>query len=165
MAPSWTDERCELLRKYFAENKAASEIAAALGGVTRNAVIGKLHRLGLMRKDGLAPRAGRPKSKIKSRPNPAYSRLITPKKRNTTEEDRISNFFTPPEQPARPYDGAPIGLLDLSNASCRWPVAEGRRSEFLFCGSPTADLLNGRPYCAFHYRLSIQPKLPRGSKH
>ena len=52
---AWTDERVELLKKYWSEGLSASQIASKLGGVTRNAVIGKVHRLGLSNRAGAAP--------------------------------------------------------------------------------------------------------------
>ena len=56
---SWTDERVEILTKMWAEGNSASQIAKELGGVTRNAVIGKVHRLGLSNRRQLAPRRNR----------------------------------------------------------------------------------------------------------
>jgi GcrA cell cycle regulator len=53
---SWTDERVELLKKMWNEGQSASQIAKELGGVTRNAVIGKVHRLGLSNRTGAAAR-------------------------------------------------------------------------------------------------------------
>ena len=78
---SWTDERVELLKKMWGEGQSASQIAKELGGVTRNAVIGKVHRLGLSNRTRRAPRrerdqgqAGprpsRPKAQPSPRPNP-----------------------------------------------------------------------------------------------
>ena len=65
---SWTDERVELLKKMWADGQSASQIAKELGGVTRNAVIGKVHRLGLSnRAGGAAPAKEAPKAKA----NPA----------------------------------------------------------------------------------------------
>ena len=57
---SWTDERVELLKKMWSEGQSASQIAKELGGVTRNAVIGKVHRLGLSNRAGAAPAAAAP---------------------------------------------------------------------------------------------------------
>ena len=62
---SWTDERVELLKKLWADGLSASQIAAELGGITRNAVIGKVHRLGL---------SGRAKSPSSSAPRPRKAR-------------------------------------------------------------------------------------------
>src|SRR5438874_4887521 len=66
---SWTDERVELLKKLWADGLSASQIAAELGGITRNAVIGKVHRLGL---------AGRAKSPSSSSPRPRKARPHSP---------------------------------------------------------------------------------------
>ncbi len=70
---SWTDERVELLKKMWSEGQSASQIAKELGGVTRNAVIGKVHRLGLSNRTGAAPAASpKPEAKPKAaKPAPA----------------------------------------------------------------------------------------------
>ena len=69
---SWTDERVELLKKMWTEGQSASQIAKELGGVTRNAVIGKVHRLGLSnRSGGQAPAAPASAPKAEAKPKPA----------------------------------------------------------------------------------------------
>ena len=65
---SWTDERVELLKKLWSDGLSASQIAAELGGITRNAVIGKVHRLGL---------SGRAKSASSAAPRPRKARSST----------------------------------------------------------------------------------------
>lgn len=65
---SWTDERVELLKKMWGEGQSASQIAKELGGVTRNAVIGKVHRLGLSNRTGGAAPAAEPKAAPKAKP-------------------------------------------------------------------------------------------------
>ncbi|WP_170446875.1 GcrA family cell cycle regulator [Ruegeria arenilitoris] len=88
---SWTDERVELLKKMWGEGQSASQIAKELGGVTRNAVIGKVHRLGLSnRTTGAAPAKAEPKEK----PAPAPKAEAKPKP-------------TPKTEPARPAAAAP----------------------------------------------------------
>ena len=79
---SWTDERVELLKKMWSEGQSASQIAKELGGVTRNAVIGKVHRLGLSNRAGapaggpekepeaIAPAMAAPEPKVEARPRP-----------------------------------------------------------------------------------------------
>jgi GcrA cell cycle regulator len=78
---SWTDERVELLTKLWQEGLSASRIAAELGGVTRNAVIGKVHRLGLSgRAKARAPGgAARPRKPAFARRRPAAGRSATPR--------------------------------------------------------------------------------------
>ncbi|MCB2111274.1 MAG: GcrA cell cycle regulator, partial [Rhodobacteraceae bacterium] len=67
---SWTDERVELLKKMWTEGQSASQIAKELGGVTRNAVIGKVHRLGLSNRTGGAPEPARPAKAAEPAPKP-----------------------------------------------------------------------------------------------
>ncbi|MGB8621908.1 MAG: GcrA family cell cycle regulator, partial [Paracoccaceae bacterium] len=65
---SWTEERVETLKKMWTEGQSASQIAKELGGVTRNAVIGKVHRLGLSNRAGAAPAASKPEPVEKPTP-------------------------------------------------------------------------------------------------
>ena len=79
---SWTDERVELLKKMWGEGQSASQIAKELGGVTRNAVIGKVHRLGLSNRAGstAAAPAAKPESKpAKPEAKPAKAAQPAPK--------------------------------------------------------------------------------------
>jgi GcrA cell cycle regulator len=90
---SWTDERVELLKKMWGEGQSASQIAKELGGVTRNAVIGKVHRLGLSnRTTGATAAKADPKPKPKVEPKP------TPPKAEAKP--------SPKTEPARPVPAA-----------------------------------------------------------
>jgi GcrA cell cycle regulator len=154
----WTDERVELLKKLWIEGLSASQIAAELGGITRNAVIGKVHRLGL---------SGRARSPSSAAPRPRKPRVAThtmrvaarPAIRGNTALARLQAFdidFEP--EPAAVENVVPMGqrctLLDLSEAKCRWPVGDPGANDFFFCGGKTAENV---PYCAYHSRIAYQP--------
>ena len=105
---SWTDDRIDILKKLWAKGLSASQIAGQIGdGVTRNAVIGKAHRLGL-----------------KSRPSPVKSDPKKPKKpapkpiAAAVSEDRVS-------------------LLQLNERICKWPIGHPGDDDFHFCGRPS----------------------------
>jgi GcrA cell cycle regulator len=169
---SWTDERVELLNKLVAGRLSASQIAAELGqGITRNAVIGKVARLGLQLK-GLAPR-GRAPSKAPARP-PAL-----PPKPNADRPGimAVASGVAAYAQgagmkplssamrfaaPAAPLDEAgkaaalalpPLvpSLLELREGQCKFPSGE---SGFQFCGREQTP---GSPYCAAHHAMSATP--------
>ena len=129
---SWTDERVELLKKLWAEGLSASQIAGELGGITRNAVIGKVHRLGL---------SGRAKSASSSSPRVALAFEME----QEPEPELIENII-------------PIGqrrtLLELNEDTCRWPIGDPASPEFFFCGGKP---LTGLPYCSYHSRVAYQP--------
>ena len=102
---SWTDERVEVLKKMWSEGQSASQIAKELGGVTRNAVIGKVHRLGLSNRAGAAPAAQpeakpdpKPQPKPKAAPKPAPT---APKPEPTPEPKPQPVATTPAVSPAR----------------------------------------------------------------
>jgi GcrA cell cycle regulator len=144
----WTDERVELLKKLWADGLSASQIAAELGGITRNAVIGKVHRLGL---------SGRAKSPSSSTPRPrkprasGMLRMSRPSVRGNTA--LAYDYDVEPELLEIPVEQRKT-LLQLNEHTCRWPIGDPGSPEFFFCGGETANEL---PYCAYHARVAYQP--------
>jgi GcrA cell cycle regulator len=154
---SWTDERVELLKKLWSDGLSASQIAAELGGITRNAVIGKVHRLGL---------SGRAKSNASPRPRKPRSathmlRIGRPAIRGNTALAHAYDYELEAE-PELIENIIPIGqrrtILELNEQTCRWPVGDPGSSDFFFCGGNT---LAGLPYCAYHSRVAYQPPSER----
>lgn len=143
---SWTDERIEQLKSLWTEGLSASHIAKMMGGgISRNAVIGKVHRLGLAGR-AIAPRAERVRLHGASRHSP---RLRVPE---------------PPiieEDPIILEDGSFATVLTINDRMCRWPIGDPAENEFHFCGrSPK----NGSPYCEAHSRKAFQPHQLRPEK-
>jgi GcrA cell cycle regulator len=158
----WTDERVELLKKLWADGLSASQIAGELGGITRNAVIGKVHRL------GLSGRAKAPSSSIarprKLRTRSAALRMARPAVRGNTALARALPAYEFDVEPEPEFleNIIPIGqrctLLELSDSKCRWPIGDPGTPEFFFCGGkPVGEL----PYCAYHARVAYQPATDR----
>ncbi len=155
---SWTDERVELLKKLWADGLSASQIAAELGGITRNAVIGKVHRLGL---------SGRAKSPSSASPRPRKARaphmLRVPRSaiRGNTALAHAFEYDTEPE-PELIDNIIPLGqrrtLLELTEETCRWPIGDPGNPDFFFCGG---QALTSLPYCAYHSRVAYQPASDR----
>ena len=107
---SWTDERVELLKKMWSEGQSASQIAKELGGVTRNAVIGKVHRLGLSNRAGSAPASATATAKVEPAPaktedKPKAAPKRTAGKAEPTDETNVvelrTEAATPPANNAR----------------------------------------------------------------
>lgn len=105
---SWTDERVELLKKMWSEGQSASQIAKELGGVTRNAVIGKVHRLGLSNRAGSTPAAAAAKPepaapKVEEKPKAPPKQATAPKPE--PEDNKVvelrTESATPPASNAR----------------------------------------------------------------
>ena len=152
---SWTDERVETLKKLWAEGHSASQIAGELGGVTRNAVIGKVHRLGL---------AGRAKSPASTAPRPrkprAASHMLRGSRPSTRGNTALAHAYEL-EVDAEPEfidNVIPLGqrrsVLELTEETCRWPIGDPGTPEFFFCGG---QALTSLPYCAYHSRVAYQP--------
>jgi GcrA cell cycle regulator len=156
---SWTDERVELLKRLWAEGLSASRIAGELGGITRNAVIGKVHRLGLSGR-AKAPSSAAPRPR-KARPASHVLRMSRPAVALARHALPVYELEVEPEQELV-ENVVPIGqrctLLELSDAKCRWPIGDPGSSEFYFCGGkPVGEL----PYCAYHARIAYQPVADR----
>ena len=141
---SWTDERITLLKALWADGLSAGQIAGELGGITRNAVIGKVHRLGLVGRAARTPRAASTPRAPRYVPRPAV---------------RQSGDFPPvapePEPPAV-VDDLEIPaeqrrtLLQLTPDTCRWPIGEPSTPDFYFCGAKPGDGV----YCPHHARIA-----------
>jgi GcrA cell cycle regulator len=160
-ANMWTDEKVELLRQLWLDGKSASQIAAELGdGVTRNAVIGKVHRLGLSgRVKASAPTAPR----VRQRPTAA--RPAAPRSggfRGNTALALARETQIEAEPQIREDVVIPMSLrvtiVELREAMCRWPLGDPTSSEFRYCGIQTQ---NDGPYCAHHGRMAYQPAQDR----
>jgi GcrA cell cycle regulator len=164
---SWTDEKVERLKQHWTEGKSASQIASLLGqGLTRNAVIGKVHRLGLAgraRSPGLL--SPRPRA---SSPQPVAHRAAAPRMASAHRITRGATALAiAPEALANAEPKAfesvvvPMSLrvtiIELKEAMCRWPLGDPASSEFRYCGSHAAS----GPYCPYHGSLAYQPAQER----
>lgn len=139
----WTDERVERLKAMWGEGLSASQCAFHLGGVTRNAVIGKVHRLNLPVRKGVAKEREAIKPKV-----------WVPRK--SAKPPRIVVVKLPPPPPPVQWDGPSINILDdgLSRFMCREIVA-GSGVNTMFCGAPTVpgSLFS---YCPFHAAKNLR---------
>ncbi len=149
---TWTDERVEMLKKLWADGLSASEIAAELGGITRNAVIGKVHRLGL---------SGRAKSPSSAAPRPrkprAHSHMLRVSRPSIRGNTALAHAyeFDLEREPELLDNVIPLGqrrtLLELTEETCRWPIGDPGSPTFSFAegrpspGSPIAQIIHGSP--------------------
>ena len=143
--PGWTEPRVERLTTLWGSGLSAAQIARTLGGVTRNAVIGKLHRLGLAGR--APPKAPRPIRAARAPARPARTRQRSQKPLpGRVDEAR------PPLQEAVDSVGA-FDLATLAAHACRFPIGDPRATGFGFCGEPA----NAGPYCEAHRRRAYRP--------
>jgi len=141
---SWSEPRVTTLRTLWLDGLSASQIAKQLGGVTRNAVIGKIHRLGLSgrgapSKPGRAPRISPPRttSRVRRAP-PARAAPVAPPR-------------PVPPAPAPEGPGLVADLVHLGAHACKWPIGDPKSPDFTFCGRRT----DGR-YCAAHEAVGVR---------
>lgn len=147
---SWTDERVTLLRDLWAKGLSASQIAVQLGGVTRNAVIGKAHRLGLESR----PSPIRGTGNGSRRRNRAIDRALEARAlRGTMADEEIGGerILPDPDQRVEAVPAPPLARRGGEVSDCLWPLGDPGDSDFGFCG---ADTVPGRPYCATHCRVA-----------
>ena len=145
---SWTDERIELLRRLWSEEFSASRIAAELGGVSRSAVIGKIHRLGLQGR-------GQPTISVKRQCKPRASQggrksWRTSSIGNTALKAAPDVLGRPAIQPFLPQVvplAKKLTFAKLTERTCKWPIGDPRGEDFHFCGH---DSLEALPYCRYH---------------
>ena len=154
----WSSERIEQLRSLWHDGLSASQIATHLGGITRNAVIGKAHRLGLTGRPSpiknRVPGAPRPRPR---RPRVERSHVHAPRPAAASPMRRVELPLPPVELEDMP--GATI--LTLTDRICKWPIGDPRHPDFHFCGRASAE---GLPYCIDHARRAYQPPARRGGE-
>lgn len=157
----WDERRVALLKKLWAEGLSASQIAGRLGSVTRNAVISKVHRLGLCGR----VTTSRMKTR-RARPDTATAKRQQPKSRFATfGNPALRALYHPEAEPMPAVEYAELDipvaerkvLADLEDHHCRWPIGDPQHLEFHFCGK---DKVPGLPYCEFHARRAFQPQTP-----
>lgn len=156
---TWTDDRVEQLKKLWEGGLSASQIAAELGNVTRNAVIGKVHRLGLSGR-AKSPSSAAPRPR-KPRPAQQMVRMPRPVARGNTALAHSYDVDVEPD-PIAVDNVIPMSqrltLVELNDATCHWPVGDPASTDFYFCGGKA---LAGLPYCAHHSRIAYQPASDR----
>ena len=143
---AWNDERVELLKKFWAEGLSASQIASKMGGVTRNAVIGKVHRLGLSGRAAPAkPQRGCDHAAEVMEPAPTvFARKAA------------HAIIDEPEfvAPVILSSGDMTTVATLKGNMCKWPIGDPAKDDFHFCGQSAPT---GKPYCGYHANLAFQP--------
>ena len=145
--PTWTTERIQLLKQHFEAGLTCREIAAELG-VSRNAVIGKISRLALVRDNGGDTRRlvrNDPKDPTRARPVPRLRRRIL-------RAVQLQPAPPPTEEIVASTENG-CTLFELSKERCRWPISTPGAEDFCFCGSKPVE---GLPYCANHTRLAYR---------
>lgn len=166
---NWTDERVELLRKLWAEGLSASQIAAQLGGVSRNAVIGKVHRLKLSgrgRTTAAAPKTKKPVAATPGAPKPAQQRPQRPTPATSGANALQADYQAAPapRMMVRVFENASmpasrkLALTDLNERTCKWPNGDPLAEDFSFCGNEAGE---AGPYCGYHSKLAYQPVAER----
>jgi GcrA cell cycle regulator len=159
---TWTSERVQMLRSYVLAGLSCSQIAAEIG-VTRNAVIGKIHRLGLTTggKPGRRPAALAQRMREAGAQAPRRQSRITRIMRAIAASPNVVPF--PPAEAsanAPPVESAQrCSLLELGGGRCRWPLSDPGKADFGFCGN---DAIPGLSYCAGHARIAY--RLPSGRR-
>lgn len=168
---NWTDERVERLKRLWAEGLSASQIAAQLGGVSRNAVIGKVHRLNLpgRAKAGGSSSSARPAKRTVQAQRPANfqarpaatttTRTVTRAAGATMLKEEIEVDTFEEIEVSRPLNvvvpiSRRLALTELTERTCKWPIGDPMKDDFHFCGCEIAD---SAPYCTYHAKLAYQP--------
>ena len=152
----WTDERTAELKERWRNGQTGSEIMRAMGAASRNAVVGKVYRLGLDTRIAIA---------AKNAKNTRNGIRARQRARKTIHHIDGHVFIVNgeagmiEEQP--PDFKNPVRFIELKDWHCRWPGAGEAGPDLLCCAAPAID---GYPYCAAHCRMAYQPSMPRPPK-
>jgi GcrA cell cycle regulator len=172
MTNGWTDDRVAILKKLWTEGLSASQIAKQLGGVTRNAVIGKVHRLGLAGR--AAPsrpikRISVPITRVRPILAEQVATIVKPVRPAAPPVDVAAlagsddTPAAPLVRPAKPKprpnrEGEIIGVMQLGPRMCKWPIGDPGDPDFGFCGSHCDTTA---VYCEEHAAIAFQPAMLR----
>lgn len=175
---AWTEDRVATLTKLWADGLSASQIAKQLGGVTRNAVIGKVHRLGLSgraKPSSPARKAAAAKTAANAPKASARATVATtataetkskPKPVRAPSAPRTPRVIAEIPTPPAPLDAKPMSngefatILTITDHMCKWPIGDPSANNFRFCGRKTDP---EEPYCLAHSRVAYQPSRRRGA--
>tara|TARA_B100001115_G_C15614037_1_gene294429 strand:+ start:103 stop:591 length:489 start_codon:yes stop_codon:yes gene_type:complete len=138
---SWTEEKVAKLKELWGKGNTASQIAEIIGGISRNAVIGKAHRLNLS-------------AKIKTRTatsNQNFDNSILDKNSKRTRRRKFKSLII--EKDFEPEN--PKQLEELDENSCKWPIGHPDEKSFYFCGRSS---MKDFSYCKLHILYAFQPK-------
>ena len=139
----WTSEKVEKLKELWSKGHTASQIAEKLGDTTRNAVIGKAHRLNL---EARAP--SKQTNSNRSRENKQnIRRSAAPMSRKAKFQSILLDKNFEPENPK--------SLEELTEETCKWPIVHPNEEKLYFCGRKPESVF---PYCKLHVLYAFQPK-------
>ena len=167
MDVNWTEERVETLRKLWADGLSASQIAAQLGSVSRNAVIGKVHRLKLSSRGRSTAAAPRAKKQASTSTIVKTVKSVAPMRAAVATVGANALKIAFDAEPVARYRPAqdvvvPISrklqLVELTERTCKWPNGDPLSENFNFCGADSAET---GPYCQYHSRIAFQPASER----
>lgn len=160
--PGWSDDRVDLLRRLWEDGLSASQIASQLGGVTRNAVIGKVHRLGLSGRvkstdsaAGIQRKVAREVEAEIEMPIAAVVELAV-----AVEAPPVAAAPVPAAvaEPVALATSRRVTIMDLRESMCRWPLGDPTSPDFHYCGDRA---ITGLPYCTHHAQIAYQPAAER----
>ena len=140
---SWTEEKVSKLKELWGKGNTASQIAEIIGGISRNAVIGKAHRLNLSAK--IKTRTATSNKNFDSNAEPNNAQLK--RGRKSRFKSLIIEKDFEPENPKQ--------LEELDESSCKWPIGHPDEKNFYFCGRSS---LKDFSYCKLHLLYAYQPK-------
>ena len=142
---NWTEEREAKLKQLWTKGHTASQIAIMLGGTTRNAVIGKAHRLSLEARS--ISKKSQAKVSEKNNNNTVLGAKSGKLGRKAKFKALLLDRNFEPENPKK--------LEELTDGTCRWPIGHPYEEKFYFCGRKSMEKL---PYCRLHVLYAFQPK-------
>jgi GcrA cell cycle regulator len=149
----WSEDRVSVLKHLWGEGLSATKIANRIGGVSRNAVIGKVHRLGLPSRIG---RQRATRKLLAFRPTRSKPQGINFRAKKPPTQREVVRLVMAVEMAAP--EMLKLDLLDLRADSCRFPCGDPKNHDFGFCGRRKED---GISYCGFHARVVFQPVVGR----
>jgi GcrA cell cycle regulator len=158
---TWTDDRVEKLMALWKDGHSANQIVSILGGgLTRNSVLGKIHRI--ENKMGI-PHRNEGKASAPGPAKPRRQRPSMPKAEAAPKPKGLAKKTATllPSVPAPPLPTDRVYVWELGSKECKWPIGDPGTAEFTFCAHPQRE---GSVYCDYHTRMAYEPQRTKASR-
>lgn len=152
---SWTEPKIQMLKDMWGHGYSASEIAKCIGGLSRNAVIGKAHRMELSKLQSPARHKDAPDVKSTSMVRTKPSKKVMLRAAPMLPKPPVQQAGSVPavKRMTESLTKSAVSPLKTTERQCRWPHGDPRSKDFKFCGG---DAVEGLPYCFDHARAAYQ---------
>jgi GcrA cell cycle regulator len=156
----WTNENVEILKRLVEDGLSSGQISRRIGNqFSRNAIIGKCHRVGFQLRGKPVATVRNPKA-----PKPKAIKMAPVLARKRVDSALPGTGFRAADQIIVAPEMRQLTIVELRPTTCRWPLGDPRTPDFRYCGAGGASMTGGHPYCPYHHSLSYETRQQRAAR-